>query len=474
MTFLNTTQEEFQNKLALCFNKTNITYAELENLISITHSNLNNKLKKDKIVAFSLPKSIEEIIITLTFLKNKIIGLNIGDDKPFDFCLSLLEQNGINYFYTNHDWRTELNNSSINYEIDFVNDNFLYSFCFPEKKSPLLSKASWSLLTSGSTKHSKIVLIDEENLKSRTNSEILSFNLNSNDKICNFLNLSHDLGLNQLLTAYHVKATLYLHKYIFLYDFYNFILENEITGFTAVANLWEECINKKNEISFAKSCLRYVTISGSRLSQQYEKTLPNLLPPNVTIYKTYGQTETFRSLIGIVGKNFYQGTALPNVQLELKNLDTSNSGELIHSGEGTMLGYIDDEIPRNKIMTGDIFKVHNFIEYQYIGRNDLQFKIKGQKFYPEYIESIVVDFDEITECLAYYTSTDNQEKITLIYKSKKSNLEKENLLQFLKSVLPKILIPSELIEIDVFPRLHSGKIDRLKTIEIVQSLRLNK
>lgn len=473
MSFLIPTQEDLENKIAIHFNGTSLTYKHFDKLIEQEFFYIKDHLEQDQIVAFSFAKGIKEAAFTLMLLKNNLLGLNLSDDKPDQYIVTLLLAHHIQFFYSNRDIRKHLSAVNVKHQHIIIDDNHFYIIDCQKLFFPKLKQASWSLLTSGSTKTPKIVLISKDNLKARVESEIALFQITAKDNLCIFLNLSHDLGLNQLLTAYQQKATIFLHKYIFFNDFIDFILKNEITGFSAVASFWRDWIKFFDLNFLSQLSLRYSTISGSKLSDEEENTLIKLLPSQATIFKTYGQTETFRSLLGIVGKNKFQGKPLSNVQLKLIDDNNQMTGELVHSGEGTMLGYLDGLPCITEVFTGDIFQLHNNNEYQYLGRKDDMFKIKDQRFYPVQIEEVANGHEDIIDCIAFYQNNSNQESITLIYQSNK-DISSKDLIDYLNKRLPKIIIPSIYIRIEKFPKLHSGKIDRQQAITDVQSLRLNK
>lgn len=473
MSFSVPTQEDLNNKIAIHFNGTSLSYKNFESLIEQEFYQIKDYIERDQIVAFSFKKGIKEAAITLMLLKNDLVGLNLSDDKPDQYIIEIINSHPIRFFYSSRDIKLSLTKANINYQHFLIDDYHFYiidqKMLIPNK----IKKASWCLLTSGSTKQPKIVLISRDNLNERVASEIQLFQINSQDNICIFLNLSHDLGLNQLLTAYQQKATIFLFKYIFFNDFMDFILRNKITGFTAVASFWKEWLNHIDQDSHFQSSLRYSTISGSKLSEEEEKILLKTLPKDTILYKTYGQTETFRSLYGIIGKNQYQGIPLPNVQLRLITSNNQQIGELVHSGAGTMLGYLDESPPVAEVMTGDIFQLHSNHEYQYLGRKDDMFKIKDQRFYPLQIEEVANDHANIIDCVAFYQNFCGQENITLIYQAN-IDISSKDLSDYLITFLPKIIVPTIYIRVESFPKLHSGKIDRKKIIDEIQSLRLNK
>jgi acyl-CoA synthetase (AMP-forming)/AMP-acid ligase II len=169
--------------------------------------------------------------------------------------------------------------------------------------------------------------------------------------------------------------------------------------------------------------------------------------PNSDIYKTYGQTETFRSTI-LMPEEFEKKTLSVgrprDTEIFIITKDGSiakpnEEGEVIHSGHGTMLQYLNDPDETEKklrphpflssrekvIYTGDIGKFDEDGFLYIAGRNDSMLKIQGNRVYPEEIENAIREHHEIQECVIYESTKTNQLVAVLQMKKDHKNTKQD-------------------------------------------------
>ena len=81
-------------------------------------------------------------------------------------------------------------------------------------------------------------------------------------------------------------------------------------------------------------------------------------------------------------------------------VELSEDGELIHSGAGTMLGYLDspDFGETTRVPTGDLFARGPDGAYRYLGRRDDMIKINGNRIYPREIELELARHPAVADC----------------------------------------------------------------------------
>jgi acyl-CoA synthetase (AMP-forming)/AMP-acid ligase II len=274
---------------------------------------------------------------------------------------------------------------------------------------------SWLLNTSGSTGQSKVVMLSVDNINDRTIGEINLFHIKERSRILNILPFSHDLGLNQLLTVLYTGSTIEVFNKKLPVEFALRLQENKIDGITGMPEIWNNFLQIATKQNLNLDYSGYLTISGGSLSTDKLMQLRNIFS-KARIYKTYGQTETFRSLAQDDQKKIVEascGTFINGVNgllIDEKNQKCALNqiGELIHFGAGTMSGYwLDDEQSKLKfelsstfegdeisnqvgIRTGDCFKLLPDNQFQFVGRQDDQVKISGLRFHLSEIEHCIL------------------------------------------------------------------------------------
>jgi len=301
--------------------------------------------------------------------------------------------------------------------------------------------------------------------------------------LLSMLPFSFDVGCNQLYTSLVNGCTLVLLNSWMPKDIVSAVNTYQVNGVSGVPSLWLSVISSDAEaLAQANAALRYITISGGDMAEKDRLTLRSVFP-DVDIFKTYGQTETFRSGMLLAqdfdAKHGSVGKAVDGVTVMILD-ETGNAlppgevGEVIHQGVGTMLGYIGDidatnqklkPLPtalhsdgRNVIYTGDLGRLDEdgFLYLQ--GRQDRMFKVRGNRVYPEEIERELCTHADVIEAVAAYQKSD--ETVTIFARKQAgATLTSKEAIKFLSARLPSYMLPSQCLLYDDFPRTASGKID---------------
>jgi acyl-coenzyme A synthetase/AMP-(fatty) acid ligase len=307
--------------------------------------------------------------------------------------------------------------------------------------------------------------------------ETRDFGLHEGETIACFLNSSHDLGLNQILSTFFSGATLVMHKLIFMIDFVRLLEEHEVAGFTAVPSFWHLMMSARVwPLELPK--LRYVTVSGGSLEPAAWRWLRQALP-HVDIIKTYGQTETFRSLLRhgppAEGEEHFDSLGFPiqGVDLSLKE-----SGELIHRGAGTMLGYYGAELisPDRGVETGDIFVFDSTQGYRFRGRRDDMMKINGHRIYPSQLERFLMEHPAVVEAMVSVVGAEVgvDRLVAVVAAADGSGVSTATLQGFMADRVPRGLVPSHVLIRDRLPKTSSGKVDRMQLTQDIHSFLFKK
>ena len=212
-------------------------------------------------------------------------------------------------------------------------------------------------------------------------------------------------------------------------DIASIIKQHRVTGISAVPAIWASVLNLPNseEVVQAVNSVRYITISGGDLAPGQLKRLGELLQ-GTQIFKTYGQSETFRS--GILLPSEYQqkmlsvgrpvkGTQVLIVNSKGKQAAPDEAGEILHLGDGMMLGYLgdakgtrrkirfnplqDNRIPcrQRVVFTGDIGKMDQDGYLYVLGRKDKMIKSSGYRIYPKEISDQILKHVSVQDAVAF-------------------------------------------------------------------------
>lgn len=346
------------------------------------------------------------------------------------------------------------------------------------------------LFTSGSTGSPKGVLVSWRDLYRRAVAESELFELTAEDHLLSLLPFSFDVGLNQLMSALVSGARLVILDSWLPADVLRAMAEENITGVSGVPSIWLSVLKSGKQLdrSGPHSALRYVTISGGDMEAEARQRFAEAAG-GIAIFKTYGQTETFRSTAlrpedfaarpASVGRAF--GTAAVYVvRPDGSRASPDEQGEVVHTGLGTMLGYLagpdlqqklrpnpflgpDDESPF-AVFTGD----HGHLDEQgYLflaGRKDDLVKVGGNRVYLIELATEIARIPGVLTAEAVSVPVPGADPMLAVFVLRDTSgpaISEQQVRAEAQRRLPSYMLP-QLIQLrDTYPLTASGKPDRV-------------
>jgi long-chain acyl-CoA synthetase len=310
--------------------------------------------------------------------------------------------------------------------------------------------------TSGTTGHSKGVMLTHGNLVSDVIGTTCIVDLNHTDRLLSILPLAHTyectLGLTTALAVgatihyldklptpavllpamKEIKPTVMLSVPLVIEKIFKTKIHPQLNGSMLKRGLQKiqflrkrinKIAGKKLLTSFGGN-LRLFCIGGAPLAPDVEQFLREAYFPYAM---GYGLTETAPLIAGTnsqLTKYRATGKALPETEIRIANPDPDNGeGEIIVKGPTVMRGYYKDEertaaafTPEGWFKTGDL-GVIDAQGYIYIkGRSkNMILGSNGKNIYPEEIESIINEFDLVLESLVFEKNQQIAARIFLDY-----------------------------------------------------------
>ena len=198
---------------------------------------------------------------------------------------------------------------------------------------------------------------------------------------------------------------------------------------------------------------------------------------DIVVYNGYGPLETSLTSNSkkIINPDYItNGKPLLNFITDVRDIDAKLLpygviGELYIGGLGVSKGYykMDEK-------TKEVFVTINGVPYYKSGDNaiqlpsneivikgriDNQIKLRGQRVEPEEIEQVILKYDDIKNVVVMIQEL-NSEKHLCAYFTAKSEIDIEDLRNYLANILSSYMVPTFFIQLDEFPETTSGKIDR--------------
>ena len=233
---------------------------------------------------------------------------------------------------------------------------------------------------------------------------------------------------------------------------------------------------------YAPKNLRLVVFGGERIFAKQLRAWQEALP-DVTYVNFYGPTETTVELAYHIIDRIYAddeqipiGRACGNKEILLLDeaMQPTRRGEIYARGTGLALGYYGEtaltdaafvqnpQVPWRDILyrTGDIAEYNDAGLLMFIGRKDMQIKHHGYRIEPGEIEAAIMAIAEILDAVVLYECG----RIVAAYIGEIGGGE---ILEHLRTTLPKYMHPQEFFQMKDFDKNANGKIDRAAVRRVI-------
>ncbi len=456
-----------------------LTYQELEiRANQFAHYLISQKINEQAKVGILLERSLDSYIAILAVLKTGATYIPIEVEYPDE---------RINYIFTDMPFdsvittSSQLTRSNIRFPNTIVINqltDLLPQLPSTRPDTPKINSDNvcYVIYTSGSTGKPKGVEIMHRSASHYVSHASALYEMSHQDKVYQGFSLAFDASIEELWMAFANGATLVvgtskeLRSGVGLVDF---LREKNVNVLSTVPTLLSTL--EENQLS----SLRLLILGG-------EICLPSLIKrysnPNLRILNTYGPTET--TVIATYAechpdKPITIGKPLPGYELlimdeHLNPVTDGQAGELCIGGMGLARGYVNrPELTAEKFVdhpqksghrlyrTGDLATFNPEGDCLFLGRVDDQVKIRGFRVELNEIEAVMMMHEAINS--AVVSLHDDQTSPVLVAWLIVDSTHPFDLQDFknhLREQLPHYMIPALFKQVDSFPLLASGKVNR--------------
>jgi amino acid adenylation domain-containing protein/thioester reductase-like protein len=482
------------DNIAIIDNFSQISYASLlqkvkENagaIYSLSKAN-NIQIQSGSFIGISLPKSIDLYtnILSILYLGSAYVPLD--PSYPEDVLLSIVEDSNILVIVTSELFAPIFRKLAKVTTIITISD-IESNIGIIETKDPISKKESSNdvivaIFTSGSTGKPKGTQISNRNLINFCQWYISYVNLSQGNRVLQFSTINFDASLLDIFPTFLVSATLLApteEQRIDYESLVNLIKQERITH-AFIPPLALALMNKT-----LLPDLKHIVTGGDIC----EEAVISLWSKDHNLHNVYGPTES--TIVATVEefkddtRNRIIGKPISNTKVYILDDDfqpvcTDEVGNLYISGAGVGLGYLNNaKLTEERFLpnpfnssaghstfyaTGDRARwIKNGIEY--VGRKDLQVKLRGFRVDLGEIESLIGELGLYLQVSV--VATPNKQIIAYLANSVFSSSKEQNIDKIRKHChlkLPDYMRPLAYIELDEFPAIKSGKIDRKKLSE---------
>ena len=489
LEYLEQTEKNYHNKIAIIEDDIKCSYQELLDRSKKVGSKLSEVIKPRQPVAILMEKGINALYSFFGTVYAGGFYTLLNPELPISrlqTILEVLEAKVIITDKTNIEIAKQISSKLTILQIEdlkeySINEESLNSI----RRQALDLDPLYANFTSGSTGVPKGVVVCHRSVIDFINIFTDTFKITENDIIGNQAPFDFDVSVKDIYSCLKTGATLLIiPRKLFMAPtkLLDYITENNTTTLIwAVSALCLITTFHGLEYKTPKT-INKVMFSGEIMPLKHIREWIKYIP-NARYVNLYGPTEitcncTYHILDNKIPyeNQIPAGKAFDNEQIILldendKEIKEMNkTGEICVKGTALALGYYNNKEKTDKqfvqnptnnkyidliYRTGDMGYIDAKGDLYFSGRKDFQIKHQGHRIELEEIQIAMEKIDTIERaCCLYY------EEKSKIYGFYIGNIEKQEIHDKLKKILPVYMIPNVLIQIDEFPLTKNGKIDR--------------
>ena len=354
----------------------------------------------------------------------------------------------------------------------------------PTPRTPAIPEDLAALIyTSGSTGTPKGVMMRHRNVVFTLQSLCRYLRLDEDDRIFNFLPLSFDYGLYQLLMAVRMSATLVVEpSFVFPWEVVKRAQAEEVTVFPGVPTAYATLRGLAREHpDLQLPSVRRVTNTAAALPPAILDDLRRIFP-NALIFAMYGLTEckrvTYLEPELLAERPSSVGKAIPGTEamvlVDGRPAEPGEQGVLHVRGPHVMAGYwnrpdLTDEmlvpgpVPGERMLcTHDFFTADEDGFLYFVGRSDDIIKSGGQKVSPAEVESALQAIPEVSAAVVVGVEDEvlGQRIRAHVVLFQDATLTEKDVIRACRDRLEPTMVPHEVVFTDSLPTTDSGKVTR--------------
>ncbi|MDB4955271.1 MAG: non-ribosomal peptide synthetase [Myxococcales bacterium] len=346
---------------------------------------------------------------------------------------------------------------------------------------------AYVVFTSGSTGRPKGVAVTHAGLPNLIERQIEAFQIDAGSRVFQFAPLGFDAVVSEVFTALAAGATLCLEERTPGYDIQEMLVRRRISVVTLPPSLLR--------VLPAQSlpALRTVVSAGEACSTDIiERWAPGRLMLNA-----YGPSEctvcaTMKQMSGpedspTIGRAM-QGVETFVLDADLVQVAPGETGELYLGGSAVARGYVglpyltaDRFMPNpfagdgsRMYRTGDVVRLLDDGELEYVGRTDDQIKVRGFRVEPREIEDSLREMPEVKDVVVLPRRRPTGEITLVAYVlCQPDQVTELDLRHFSQIRLAHFLRPADFVLLPAWPMSPNGKVDRtaLKSLRPTLTMR---
>jgi len=473
------------DSVAICCEGEQLTYAQLNTVSARLAAALQKKgVCANAIVGLLMDRSIDTVVGMLAILKAGGAYLPIDVDYPEERIEYLIKDSGVSLVLTSRKWPRD---QAYGRELVLIEDlgKDAAGEYVPEKAaSP--ADLCYVIYTSGTTGNPKGVMVEHRNVVRLLFNDAFQFDFGAADVWTMFHSHCFDFSVWEIYGALLFGGRLIVVPRMIARDtkaYLGLLKAEGVTVLNQTPGAFYNLIREELACPDAELRLRYAIFGGEALNPGKLKAW-NRKYPGVRLINMFGITETtvhvtYKQIGEYEIQNNISNVGRPIPTLLVYILDQYRHlvpagviGELYVGGEGVARGYLGRaELTNTKFIpdpyhngetlyrSGDLARMLDSGDIEYIGRMDNQVKIRGFRIELGEIESQLAGHSGIKENIVVARETGEDKRLACYYISEEE-IPSTELRSFLSGKLPDYMIPAWFVRLEAMPLTANGKLDR--------------
>ncbi len=476
-SILSKTIEKYPGRRAVSFNETVLTYREFDKVTKKLASYISSKnLGKDDYIPILISRN-EFMPVTAWGVVRAGAAY-----QPLD---PTYPQERLNFLVSDSKARLLIAERGLRDLLTEYNGDVLYTDEIadlpeaPDFKADIAAEDALVLIyTSGTTGLPKGCILENRNITAFYYHHKSVMEIDEKTKLASYASFGFDAGVMDIFTTLMAGGELCIMPEEIRLDLAlmdKFYIENEIThGFmtTQVGRMF--LMNTKCPT------LKKFEIGGEAL-------VPMTPPGNFDVVNGYGPSESIAYVTSYIVRNNsrIQPIGKPGINIKAyvansagKLLPPGACGELCIAGEQVARGYLgrpektaevfvrnpytDQKGYERMFKTGDIVRMLQDGNYEFVGRRDSQIKIRGFRVELTEVEQVVRDYPGIKDAAVNAYDDGNSGKYIAAFVVSDTKIDTDDMKRFIASVKPPYIVPAVIMQIDKIPLNANSKVDKRK------------